>query len=286
MPLNITSKPTAHPPLTLLLYDHSAAPAALAKRSFRVLRKPDERAAGTAKNVFVLVPATALPQVAKFISTVNGRNQLKALLVSEDVDASSIPQMFVRAHLKMLRNTVIHSDEMVPQRLLTAWAHNAQDQLIAKATVSADRLFVLSCALAQFEVGFDEMPALKAIPPDERPQFRIDDDGSFIHWPGSDIHLDLDAIRAAKDPKARARAIANRARHDERYGAAIAKLRIASGLRQSEIEGLSERQVRRIEKGAGTSTAALSRLAAAHRMTLNEYLKSVAGHVAASPNAD
>ncbi len=184
--------------------------------------------------------------------------------------------MFERAHLRMIRNTILHSDDSVPRRLLTAWAHNAQDQLIAKASVSEDRLFVLSCALQQYEVAFDDMPALKCVPKAERPKFTVAEDGSYIHWPGPDIHVDLDAIRVAIDPKARAKALAEKTRHDSRYGAAIARLRSAKGLKQSDIEGLSERQVRRIEKGEGTTPEALRRLAAAHHMDLDAYLREVA----------
>ena len=44
------------------------------------------------------------------------------------------------------------------------------DALIAKATVSEDRLFVLSCALRQYEVAFSDMTALKRIPKTERPK--------------------------------------------------------------------------------------------------------------------
>jgi hypothetical protein len=120
------------------------------------------------------------------------------------------------------------------------------------------------------------MPSLKRIPSAERGRFVVDEDGSCIHWPGPDIHLDLDAIRAAIDPEARARAEAARAVHDSRYGGAIAKLRLRMGLKQSEIKGLSERQVRRIEKGEGTTYEALGRLAAAHRMDLESYLRELA----------
>jgi hypothetical protein len=70
--------------------------------------------------------------------------------------------------------------------------------------------------------------------------------------------------------------LAAKATHDRRYGAAIAKLRTAKGLKQSEITGLSERQVRRIEKGEGTTYESLRRLAAAHQMDTSEYLRQVA----------
>jgi transcriptional regulator with XRE-family HTH domain len=56
----------------------------------------------------------------------------------------------------------------------------------------------------------------------------------------------------------------------------IAKLRTAKGLKQSEITGLSERQVRRIEKGEGTTYESLRRLAAAHDMDTSDYLRKIA----------
>lgn len=279
MQVHVNSTKTATPPLTLLVHGRRSGFFVRDNKRFRVLRRPDQESAGHARNVFVLVAATDLPHVSAFISAVNRRNQLRALLVSEDVEASSIPQMFERAHLRMIRNTIVHSDDSVPRRLLTAWAHNAQDQLIAKAAVSEDRLFVLSCGLQQYEVAFDQMPALKGIPKSERARFVVDEDGSYLHWPGPDIHIDLDAIRVATDPNARANALMEKARHNTKYGAAIAGLRLGRGLRQSDIDGLSERQVRRIEKGEGTTSEALRLLSVAHRMTMDKYLEAVAENV-------
>jgi hypothetical protein len=180
----------------------------------------------------------------------------------------------------MVRNTVVYSDPGIPRRVLTAWLQDAQQQLIARASVSKDRLFVLSCALQPYEIGFDSMPSLKRIPVAGRGSFAVDEDGSYLHWAGPDIHLDLDAIRAAIDPEAGVRAQAAKARHDNRYGAAIAQLRLRVGLKQSQIEGLSERQVRRIENGEGTTYEALRLLAAAHRMDLESYLRELAANAA------
>jgi hypothetical protein len=184
--------------------------------------------------------------------------------------------MFERAELRMIRNTIVYPDSSIPRRVLSAWTQNAQEEVIAKASVSKDRLFVLSCALRPYEIAFDSMPPLKRIPVAERGKFVVDEDGSYIHWPGPDIHLDLDAIRAVIDPGARARAEAAKVLHDSRYGAAIARLRLKMGLKQPQIEGLSERQVRRIEKGEGTTYQALRQLASAHGKDLESYLREVA----------
>lgn len=270
---------TTTPELTVLAHDLRAEAGVPGSGHFRVLRRPSRQIAGRARNVFVLVAATGLPGVAAFVSAVNRRHQLRALLVRDDVQPSSVPEMFERAGLRMMRNTVVHSDPSVPKRVLTAWAHHAQDQLIAKASVSEDRLFVLSCRLLAHEIAFDRMAALRRIPMAERANFAVDEDGSYIHWPGPDIHIDLDSIRVAIHPEERAQAETAKALHDGRYGAAIAKLRLQKGVKQSDIEGLSERQVRRIEKGEGTTYEALRRLAAAHRMDLEDYLGEVAANV-------
>lgn len=264
--------------LILLTHDRDAGGVVPNGRRFRVLHRPNRQIAERGRNIFVLVPASELPEVSEFVSIANRRHQLRALLVRDDVQPSSIPQMFERAGLRMVRNTVVYSDPGIPRRVLSAWPHNAQEQLIAKASVSKDRLFVLSCALQPYEVAFDSMPSLMRIPVVERGSFVVDVDGSYIHWPSPDIHLDLDAIRAAIDPEVRARAEAARALHDSRYGTAVSKLRLRMGLKQSEIKGLSERQVRRIEKGEGTTYEALRRLAAAHRMDLESYLRELAAN--------
>ena len=273
---NVNGTNTSSQELILLAHNSGAEGAVPESRRFRVLHRPNRQTAEGGRNIFVLVPASELPDVAEFVSIANRRHQLRALLVRDDVQPSSIPQMFERAGLRMMRNTVVYSDSSVPRRVLSAWTQNAQEELIAKASVSKDRLFVLSCAVQPYEVAFDSMPSLKRIPVAERGSFVVDEDGSYIHWPRPDIHLDLDAIRAAIDPEARARAEAARALHDSRYGAAIAKLRLRMGLKQSEINGLSERQVRRIEKGEGTTYEALRRLAVAHRMDLESYLRELA----------
>ena len=117
------------------------------------------------------------------------------------------------------------------------------------------------------------------MPNAERSDFTIQPDGAYIHWSRPDVHLDLEAIRVAIDPGARGRASRIKAHHDKRYGRAIAKVRGKYGLKQADIEGLSERQVRRIEKGEGTTVQALERLAQAHGISLQDYLTQLADAV-------
>jgi hypothetical protein len=273
------------PEVTVLAHGAGSEELLPQEKGLHVVRRPQLQIAERALNVFVLVAATDLPDVSEFVSIANRRHQLRALFVREDANARWLPHWFERAGLRTLRNTLVHSDATVPRRVLTAWLHGAQNELIADASVVGDRLFLVSCALERHEISFDQVPALKAIPEGQRTTFEVDEDGSYIHWPDPDIHIDLDAIRVALDPEVRAKAEAAKATRNQRYGAAIATLRLAKGLKQSDIKGLSERHVRRIEKGEGATSEALATLAESHGMSLQKYLQEIA-KVLANPGTE
>lgn len=261
--------------MTILAHDPESRAAVPRAASIHLQQQPTLR--GTkGGNVFVLTSAAGLPGVAQFVRAANQQHRLRALFIREDIDARLLPQMLERAKLRVLRNTLIHSGTELPRRVIAAWQHGAQDQLIATAQVVGDRLLVVSCALETFEVPFVLVPALRRIPTEQRTAFTISSEGSYIHWSHLDIHLDLDAFRYATDPQQRVHQQALRLAADQRFGAAIARLRKQRGLRQSDIAGLSERQVRRIEKGQRTTAAALELLAKSHGLPLNKYLDTVA----------
>jgi len=83
---------------------------------------------------------------------------------------------------------------------------------------------------------------------------------------------DVDAIRAAIDQSWRRKSA--RIRRD--YGRAMAAMRRAHGIRQNEVAGFSERQLRRIEQTGALSVSALEKLAKAHRMRLASWLSLMA----------
>jgi len=228
--------------------------------------------------LFIEVSATALPDVAEIVKRANESKDLRVLFIRADIDAHMLPQMLRRADLKALRNMLVHSpsDWETPKRVLNAWAMGAEHDLIASASAAGDTLHVLSCALDAYEVSFDEIPALKNLSSEKR-AFEVEPGGSYIHWPGPDVHLDLDAIRYLTDMDWRIKQDRVRIAHDRRFGRALAKVRQEYGLAQSDITGLSDRQVRRIEKGeARPSIATLEALARAHKMKLDPYLEKIA----------
>ena len=242
-----------------------------------MLRRPDMAVAEEAVNIIVIVAASELPKVGAFVREANKRHHLKALLVHADLDERWIGQLLDRAQVRTLRNLLVHRGGEQPGRILEAWRMGAQDKLIADAIALPDRLLVVSCALERMEVPYARIGSLEQMPAEERADFRIDPDGSYLYWPKADVHLDLDSLRFAIDERARERARLDAVRSNQRIGAAVASVRGREGLSASAIDGISERQIRRIEQGRCVPrTATMKKLAFAHGMVLKEYLDSLA----------
>jgi len=231
----------------------------------------------SADRYFVFTSASELEPVAELVHRVNSIHRLAALFVRADVDCTWFLPMFEKANLRTLRNTLVHTNPAVPQRVVRAWQVGAQDKLIADATVSGSRLFVRSCALDSFEIEFGDMPALAGLPEAERANFTIDEDGSFLHWDWNDTHVGLEMIRSVGDPEFRHAVRMRELTLNRRFGSAVRDVREKCGLRQADVGGLSARQVSRIESGAGAPRyETIQKIAAAHSLTVQEYLDAIA----------
>ena len=244
-------------------------------RSFDVFREPDWNKIKY-RDIFVLSSISGLAAVSKFVRVANQHHRLRTLFVRENDDAQFLPQMLCEAKLKMSRQILVHSNKDVPKRVLTAWSLGCPDQLIATARVIDNALFVVACDHALLKIGFEELPALERVPIAQRALFFISSEGSYIAWPEADVHVDLDAIRYVKDVAWREKKDRERLIYDSRFGEAVAALRKKYALRQTDIAGLSERQVRRIEKGERTRVRTLEILAQSHGLSLKAYLDRIA----------
>ena len=225
--------------------------------------------------LFVLATASQLERVSPIVRMANRRQKLKGLFIRTDVSSLLLPQFLHRADLRVLRNTLAHSDSALPKRVIQAWHYGMQDALIATAEVIDDRLVLVTCSFRTLEVDFDDVKPLQTIPVEARASFEISSEGSYIHWPTADVHLDVDSIRYCLDEDWRLKQDTLRLSEDRRLGHAIQQLRSARGLRQADISGLSDRQVRRIESGARATVSGLRHLAAAHDLSLQEYLRTL-----------
>jgi len=263
--------------LHVLVQDRSWGASLRSSGGLKLLRRPDMAVAKGAVNIIVMVAASKLPMVGSFVREANRRHHLKALLVRADLDERWIVQLLDRAHIRTLRNLLVHRGDEPSGRILGAWRAGFQDKLIADAVALPDRLLVVSCALERMEVPYSRVSSLDKMAERERSEFEIDPDGSYLYWPKADVHLDLDALRFAIDERARERAQLDAVRSNQRIGGAIALLRHSRGLSPNGIDGISERQMRRIEHGhCVPRTATMEKLASAHGMVLNEYLTALA----------
>ena len=263
--------------LHVLVQDPSCGAGLRSSRALKVLRRPDMAVAKGAVNIIVIVAASKLPKVGEFVREANRRHHLKALLVHADLDERWIGQLLDRAQVRTLRNLLVHRGDEQPRRILGAWRMGAQGKLIADAVALPERLLVVSCALERLEVPYSRVSSLDQMPAQERAEFEIDPDGSYLYWPKADVHLDLDSLRFAIDEGAKERARLDAIRRNERIGAAIGALRRSDGISAGEIDGISDRQMRRIERGHSVPrSATLEKLAGAHEMVLNDYLDSLA----------
>lgn len=263
--------------LTVLNRDPACADWLRPSGSMTVLQRPDVDAALSETHVIVIALASELEQVAEFVRKANRRHHLKALLVHADLDERWISQMLDRADLRTLRNLLVHRGHEQPRRVLDAWKIGSQDVLLADAVALSDRLIVLTCALERLEVPWTAVRALGDMKKEWRTQFEIASDGSYIHWPDADVHLDVEALRVAIDPKAREAARLQHQRRGKGFGRAISRLRRKQEIRQTDIPGLSARQVRRIENGeVFPRVSSLEKLAKAHGMDISNYLDELA----------
>lgn len=152
-----------------------------------------------------------------------------------------------------------------------------EQERIFDATIEKDTLRVVSPRFVRLEVPISKIPQFKNAKPAEVQNFEIDEDGSFIYWPDLDLHLGWRQLQQSINPQAALKASQKNEEFNRRYGKAVQKLREAAELKRSEIPGLSEKQLGRIEKGdCRLTTNAIEALAKAHKMDSNEYLKKLA----------
>jgi len=191
--------------------------------------------------------------------------------------AESATMMVAALRRRMTSSPFVTHSIDVLRRVIVANARGASDRLIASAEVVSGKLLVWSCEPRLYECSVAAVPALAALPEKSLTRFTVSSSGSRLHWADRDIDLDLDTIRYHADPAFRASADKEARRRAQRYGRGIRALREQRGIRQSEIAGLTDREVRRLEAGeTQPHSATLGKLAFAHHMSVDEYLAAVA----------
>ncbi|WP_165227048.1 DUF2442 domain-containing protein [Aquisphaera insulae] len=148
---------------------------------------------------------------------------------------------------------------------------------ILDARLADEALVVRGSSSRVLRVPIRALDCLNGQPPAILHNFEIDPDGSFVYWPDLDVHLGWDQFLQVVDPSALRKAQQKTDEFNRRYGAAIREVRVQAGILQSKIPGLTERQLRRIERGECRATSsALAALARVHGLGTSDYLGRLA----------
>jgi uncharacterized protein DUF2442/helix-turn-helix protein len=171
------------------------------------------------------------------------------------------------------------------RRIVLARRSGAQKELIASVSIEDGKLVAWSCEPRRFEVPVAQIPVLARMSAAALAKFDLSASGSRIRWPDEDVDINLDTIREYADPDVRRQHEIHARQEAARYAKAIRQLREERGLKQADIDGLTERQVRRLEQGDTVpQIETLRRLATAHGMVVDDYLHELAKRNRKSPS--
>lgn len=221
------------------------------------------RAKAPRKRYMLLQRDLPIEAVAEKLALLDVRSPRRVHIARTDNDART------RRVLERLLVSVSQGDP-TDTRILDAWCED-------------DSLVVLDVAFERLRVGLDQLRIvrpLRKLSNKRIRKFEIQRDGAHLLWPEVDVHLGWDQLARLADPT---RHVSRQPdAFDARYGAAIRRVREDHGLTQSQIADLTPRHLRRIEHGKQRIThAAIQSLAAAHGMSLADYLATIADALSA-----
>ena len=211
----------------------------------------------------------------------------KHLLFVEDLPVEAISSRIVRLGVKNDQRLHI-ARENTPStisgllfRVVAGIVQENGPQRIADAWIENGQLVLLAPSFARMTVPIAKLEKFLGNSIEDIAKFEIDEDGSFLYWPYADVHLGWEQFLMLVDPASAFEAKLKTREFSNRYGVAIRSFREECGLRQANIAGLTERHLRRVEKGEiMASKNALEALATAHELTLDVYMKEVAQRLA------
>jgi hypothetical protein len=172
-------------------------------------------------------------------------------------------------------------DEGVVKRLVIALSRGAPWEGVLDAYVLDGALVVLLGDMSVREFPVQRLPKLRQMGPEDLARFEIDSAGSFLYWPEPDIHLGPSQLLQAVDPMYLAD-IEIKRYEMEKISLVLFDMRTERSFKQTEIEGLSDRHVRRLENEEIRLTVdAAEKLARSFGMGLPEFLDEVSERVSA-----
>ena len=244
-----------------------------------------DRMKGNAESPLLVISRLAdIPEDAAIESV--GHRDRKYLLFVEDMPVEAISSRIPRLHIRDAQRLHIARERdkkdisAIISRAIGGIAFGKQHTGIVDAWIEDDDLVVLFPAFDRLRVPLSKLTKHLGTNKDEIRAFEIDEDGSFLYWPHADVHLGPDQLHAIVDPTSAVTLRQKSAQFNKEYGEAIRSLREERGLKQTAIEGITDRHLRRIEQGQlPVTSGVLQSLARAHGMEISQYMAELAKRV-------
>lgn len=213
-------------------------------------------------------------------------DRAKYLLFSEGLPVESLgsrlPHLGIRdaRRLHIARESDLDAISNIVFRVLNGTSRLCRPQPVVDAWIEDINLVLLSPSFERLIVPLEKLRKYIGSDQDKTAAFEIDEDGCFLYWPHADAHFGWDQFLQLVDPRAALTAQQKSDEFNAKYGEAIRILREEAHLRQQDIDGLTARNLRRVEHGESPATSAsLAALASAHSLSLDDYLKKLASLV-------
>ena len=251
---------------------------------------PDAEFRALAKQLSAAARAGPSPSlVVALASELLGRDPLRLpdwvdtetrYLVVLDVPEQAVLRLAARLRLhKPDRRLQVCRDPSVVKRLVIALKRSVPWEGILDAYVLEDSLVVVLGDLSVRQFPFGKLPKVRRFEPAVVKQFEIDSAGSYLHWPDGEVHMGPSQMLQAVDPVYLSE-VEIRRYQMENVSRALLDMRHDRRLTQTEIPGLSERHVRRLEKEKVRLTVeAANRFADAFDLTLSEFLDELSERI-------
>lgn len=172
-------------------------------------------------------------------------------------------------------------DPLVVKRLVIALQRPTPREGILDAYVLENSLVVVLGDMSARQFPISRLPRVRRFEPVALSRFEIDSSGSYLYWPDRDVHLGPSQLLQAVDPMYLSE-VEIRRYEMENVSEALLDMRRERRLRQTEIPGLSERHVRRLEREEVRLTVeAATKFASAFGLNLSEFLDELSERITA-----
>lgn len=201
-------------------------------------------------------------------------------LVVLDAPEQTVPRLatILRLH-KPDRRLHVSTDPGIVKRAVIALSRPAAWEGIIDAYILFDHLHVLLGDMTEREFPKKKLPYLKSATQDAFEKFTIDSAGAHLFWPELDLHMGPSQMLQAVDPTYLADVEIERHALGN-VSQALYDMRNERDLRQADIEGLSERHVRRLEsEKLRLSVDAAEKFAKAFGQDLAQFLNELSERV-------